>query len=138
MRWILLLAASASIAGCTTTRDVVRADMRGGLDALIGHPVDAAIARFGEPDGSIKSGDLTVYDWNRGFSGTAVTTSRAYGFASSETPTGGPVFETVSRRQVDLSCGVRLVASEDGLIMGWHYEGNLGACKSYAGDMAQL
>ena len=130
---IAILAASLALSACATTGQQASADLDSGLNALVGQPVQVAVARLGAPIGAAPVGDETVYGWGQGFTSTEATHPTP-GFIDAANQQGG-VFPP-PRRTVQNDCVIRMTVGADGLIRDWDYHGNKRGCAAYAERLA--
>lgn len=129
---IAIAAASLTLAACSThAQPSSTLNLR--LDSLIGQPVQAAVARLGEPAGEAPVGAGKVYGWRHVFTSTEVRSPAAV-FIDPADHQGG-VFPP-PRFPVQNDCVVRMVVGADGLIQEWDYRGNERGCRAYADRLA--
>jgi hypothetical protein len=119
--------AAFALAGCSTF-----STMETGLQALVGQPFDAAIARLGYPSGQMKVGDDTVYGWGRSFtmSMPQYQSANTTGYIGS-TPYSGTT-STWGSVPMQYQCDIKIAVGPDNIIKSWQYDGNLGGCGAYA------
>jgi hypothetical protein len=99
------------------------------LNAMIGQPVEVAIAQLGQPMATVPLGKDSVYGWGATFTRTEFTNA-APGWVDAGSYKGG-VFPA-PRRIVQDSCVIRMVVGPNGLIREWDYQGNARGCHSYS------
>lgn len=129
---IAILAASLLFTGCTThTQASSRLDMT--LDALIGQPVEVAVAKFGTPIGSASVGTDMVYGWGRAYTSKEFTNAVPGPVVAADYR--GGVFPA-PRHTVQKACVIRMIVGADGLIRNWDYQGNDRDCRSYSARLA--
>lgn len=126
---IAILATTLALSACATTSQQASADLEDGLDAMVGKPIEVAVARLGEPIASVPTGSEKVYGWGYGFNRTEFTNA-APGWVDAASSQGG-VFPA-PRATVHDSCVIRMVVGADGLIRGWDRQGNNRGCRTYA------
>jgi hypothetical protein len=117
---------SIMLSGCATF-----GQMEEGLQALMGKSEQIAFSVLGYPSNKQEfSGDI-VYIWYLNQSGiiampqTATTT----GYIGTT-----PVYGSTTYMQqipVNYSCTIKLIASGDGMLKKWEYNGNIGGCTPY-------
>jgi hypothetical protein len=127
-----IVAASLAISACATHQQA-SSDLDSNLDALVGLPVDAAVARLGQPMATVPLGADLVYGWGYTFTRTEFTNA-APGWVDPTSLQGG-VFPA-PRRTVQDNCVIRMVVGSDRLIQSWDYQGNARGCRSYSDDVA--
>ena len=125
---IAIIAASLALSACATHPQQATSLDRS-LDALVGQPVELALARLGEPIGSAAVGTDTVYGWGHAFTSSETTIPNP-GFIDAAQAQGG-VFPP-PRRTVHNACVIRVVAGADGRIRSWDYQGTDRACRADA------
>ena len=126
---IAMFASMLALSACATTSQQVSADHGDDLDAMIGQPVDVAVARLGEPIASAPMGSEKIYGWGHGFTRTEFTNA-APGWVDAASSQGG-VFPA-PRRTVSDSCVIRMIVGANGLIRAWDQQGNDRGCRAYA------
>ena len=129
---IAITAASLALSACTAHTHA-SSSLDSSLDALVGQPVDAAIAQLGEPIGSAPAGADLVYGW--GYSYTSSEFSSAVPGPVMPADYRGGVFPH-PRVTVLKSCVIRMTVGADGLIRGWDYQGKRRDCRSWAPPLA--
>jgi hypothetical protein len=132
MRVAVGVAASLALSACATHPQVSSA-LDSNLDAMIGQPVEAAVARLGQPMAAVPVGADLVYGWGHAFTKTEFTNAAA-GWVDAASSQGG-VFPA-PRRTVPDSCVIRVVVGPNGLIRDWDYQGNARGCRSYGDSVA--
>ena len=127
MRKLLAVAATLSLVGCTTF-----STMETGLQALVGQPFDAAVARLGYPSGQMQVGGDTVYGWGRSFmmNMPQYQTSTTTGYVGS-TPYSGTT-GTWGSVAMQYQCDIKIAVGPDNVIKSYQYVGNIGGCGAYA------
>ena len=129
---IVIIAASLALSACAT-HPQASSGLDGSLDALIGQPVETAVAQLGQPMATVPVGADLVYGWGHAFTSTEFTNA-APGWVEAASSAGG-VFPA-PRSTVQDSCVIRMVVSSDGLIRSWDYQGNALGCRSYRDRVA--
>ena len=131
MRLILVLAPLA-VSACATPAPT-SANLDSSLDALIGQPVEVALARLGEPIASAPMGADTVYGWGHAFTSTELLSPNIDIAAAGNAQSG--VFPP-PRRTVQNACVVRMVAGADGRIRDWDVQGDERGCRALSDRLA--
>ena len=131
MRLILVLAPLA-VSACATPAPT-SANLDSSLDALVGQPVEVALARLGEPIASVPMGTDTVYGWGRAFTSTELLSPNIDIAAAGNAQSG--VFPP-PRRTVQNACVVRMVAGADGRIRDWDVQGDERGCRALSDRLA--
>ena len=131
MRLILVLAPLA-VSACATPTPT-SANLDSSLDALIGQPVEVALARLGEPIASAPMGADTVYGWGHAFTSTELLSPNIDIAAGGNAQSG--VFPP-PRRTVQNACVVRMVAGADGRIRDWDVQGDERGCRALSDRLA--
>ena len=131
MRLMLVLAPLA-VSACATPAPTSAA-LDGSLDALVGQPVEVALARFGEPIASAPMGADTVYGWGHAFTSTELLSPNIDIAAAGNAQSG--VFPP-PRRTVQNACVVRMVAGADGRIRDWDVQGDERGCRALSDRLA--
>ena len=131
MRLMLVLAPLA-VSACATPAPTSAA-LDGSLDALVGQPVEVALARLGEPIASVPMGTDTVYGWGRAFTSTELLSPNIDIAAAGNAQSG--VFPP-PRRTVQNACVVRMVAGADGRIRDWDVQGDNRGCRALSDRLA--
>ena len=131
MRLILVLAPLA-VSACATPAPTSAA-LDGSLDALVGQPVEVALARLGEPIASAPMGADTVYGWGHAFTSTELLSPTIDIAAGGNAQSG--VFPP-PRRTVQNACVVRMVAGADGRIRDWDVQGDERGCRALSDRLA--
>ena len=131
MRLMLVLAPLA-VSACATPAPTSAA-LDGRLDALVGQPVEIALARLGEPIASVPMGTDTVYGWGRAFTSTELLSPNIDIAAGGNAQSG--VFPP-PRRTVQNACVVRMVAGADGRIRDWDVQGDERGCRALSDRLA--
>jgi hypothetical protein len=129
---VAIIAASLALSACATHQ--ASAGLDGSFRAMIGQPVEVALARLGQPIAAVPMGTDTVYGWGYVFSGTEVLIPTA-GAGIEAADFRGGVFPP-PRRTVQNSCVIRMVAGADGLIRDWDYQGDDRGCRAFAASPA--
>lgn len=132
---IAIVVSALVLSACATHSQQASASLGSSLDAMVGQPVEVAIARLGEPVGSAPMGTDLVYGWGQAFTGTE-SSNAAPGWVEAADFQGG-VFPA-PRRTVQNECVIRVVVGADGLIRDWDYQGNDRGCRAYADRLAGL
>ncbi len=130
---IAIVAASLALSACAAHTQASR-ELDRSLDAMIGEPVELALARLGQPIATAPLGPDLVYGWGVGFTSTELLHPTP-GFIDAAEVQGG-VFPP-PRRVRHESCVIRIVVGADGRIREWDYQGNARGCRSYAGRTAE-
>ena len=131
MRLMLVLAPLA-VSACATPAPT-SANLDSSLDALIGQPVEVALARLGEPIASAPMGADTVYGWGHAFTSTELLSPNIDIAAAGNAQSG--VFPP-PRRTVQNACVVRMVAGADGRIRDWDVQGDNRGCRALSDRLA--
>ena len=131
MRLMLVLAPLA-VSACATPAPTSAA-LDGSLDALVGQPVEVALARLGEPIASAPMGADTVYGWGHAFTSTELLSPNIDIAAAGNAQSG--VFPP-PRRTVQNACVVRMVAGADGRIRDWDVQGDERGCRALSDRLA--
>jgi hypothetical protein len=126
---VAIVASSLVLSACTTPAQQASTDLKKSLDAMVGQPVEVAIARLGEPIASVPVGSDSVYGWGYGFTRTEFSNA-APGWIDAASAEGG-VFPA-PRRAVHDGCVIRMVVGGDGRIQDWNHQGNDRSCRDYA------
>lgn len=129
---LAIIAAPLALAACATTPQAA-AELDRNLDALIGQPVQVAVAWLGEPIASAPMGTETVHGWGHAFTSIELLHPTP-GFIDAANSQGG-VFPP-PRRTVQNDCVIRVVAGADGRIRDWDYQGNDRGCRVYTDRLA--
>ena len=130
---IAIVISSLLLSACATHAQQTSAKLDSSLDAMVGQPVEVAIARLGEPIGSTPMGTDLVYGWGNSFTSTEYTNA-APGWVEASDYRGG-VYPP-PRHKVQNNCVVRIVVGPDGLIREWDYQGTDRGCEAYADRLA--
>jgi hypothetical protein len=130
MRKLIAASAAFALAGCATI-----STMETGLQALVGQPFDAAIARLGYPSGQMQVGEDTVYGWGRSFmmSMPQYHTANTTGYIGSTSYSGTTGY--MSSVPMQFQCDIKIAVGSDNIIKSWQYDGNAGGCGAYAGAL---
>lgn len=123
---IAILAASLALSACAAHTQA-SSGLDSSLDAMIGHPIDVAVAQLGQPIGSAPVGTDTVYGWGQTYTSSAFSNA----VAGPVTPADyrGGVFPQ-PRLKVQKSCVIRMFVGANGLIRDWDYQGTDRDCRS--------
>jgi len=105
--------------------------MENGLNALSGKDIRTAFNVLGYPSGKQEFGSNTVYFWSGSRVGEMYLpqTSTTYGTIGTT-----PFYGTTTSGQivpVNYSCLIKLITNQNGMIISWEYEGNIGGCAYY-------
>jgi len=130
---IAIVASLFVLSACATPSQQASANLGNTLDAMVGQPIEVAIARLGEPIGSAPMRADLVYGWGEASTSTEYTNA-APGWVEAADFRGG-VFPA-PRRTVPDNCVIRMVVGADGLIRNWNYQGNDRGCSAYAERIA--
>lgn len=130
---IAIIASLLVLSACATHSQQASTNLGSSLDAMVGQPIETAIARLGEPIGSARMGADSVYGWGQAFASTEFSNA-APGWVEAADAQGG--FFPAPRRVVQNDCVIRLVVDGDGLIREWGYHGNDRGCRAYADRLA--
>lgn len=130
IRSLLLTAIAALVAGCASSGSTITAQW----PRLKGQPLQAAIDRFGYPQGEQSIAGAKVYTWStsQSYTSLAPTVGTTYGTIGDRpvsTTTGG--FAPVSST---LACTIRISVVDD-KIRTLEYDGENLACAPYAEAM---
>lgn len=125
---VAILAGSLLLSACTV-HSQASSTLDSSLDALVGQPVEVAVAQLGQPIGKAAVGADLVY----GFGHTYQTTEFSNAVAGPVAPADqrGGVFPQ-PRHVVHKSCVIRMVVGANGVIRGWNYQGSERDCRSSA------
>lgn len=126
---IAIVVSLLALSACATHSQQASVNLGSSLDAMVGQPIDVAIARLGEPIGSASMGADLVYGWGHAFTSTEFSNA-APGPVQAADFRGG-VFPA-PRQTVQNDCVIRMVVGADGLIRDWDYRGNDRGCRAYA------
>lgn len=100
------------------------------LTQLSGSRIEEAFSALGYPDGSYPVGNQLIYVW--GTSGTAVIPTTSYSNVYGNvgmTPYYGNI-TTYQNSVVSANCTIK-IATENGMIRGYDYNGNMLGCERY-------
>lgn len=125
---VAIIAASLALAACAA-HSQASTGLESSLDALVGQPVEAAVAELGRPIGTSRVGTDIVY----GFGHTYTSTEYSNAVAGPVAPADyrGGTFPQ-PRRTVQKSCVIRVVVGANGLIRDWNYQDSNRDCRSSA------
>ena len=126
---VAIIVSSLVLTACATPSQQASTELRRSLDAMVGQPVEVAVARLGEPMASVPMGSDLVYGWGYGFT-RAEFTNAAPGWVNAADAQGG-VFPA-PRHGVPDSCVIRMIVGADGLVREWNYQANDRGCSEYA------
>ena len=127
MRVAFIISSLTLLGACATTPQA-SASLTSGLNAIIGQPVEVAVARLGVPIAAVPTGAGTVYGWGRAFTSTEALHPNG-GFL--EANAQGGVFPP-PRGTVENSCVIRMIVGADGRVRDWDVRGDQRACRTYA------
>jgi hypothetical protein len=126
---IAIVAPTLVLSACATTSQQASSGLDHRLDALVGEPVEVAVARLGEPIAYAQMGSEKVFGWGESFARTEFTNA-APSWVDAAAAQGG-VFPA-PRRTVPDSCVIRMIVGADGLIRAWDHQGNARGCRAFA------
>ena len=103
--------------------------------AYRGKPFDAVILRYGQPDGHVPFGQLTVYQFRlsgsvRLHEPVTTTTTGAVGTPSAYVPYAEKTTGWQGYNQ-DMYCMMRVGVKSDGIVDGVDFVGKMGACQAF-------
>jgi len=130
---VAIIAASLALSACATPAQQASSGLDSRLDAMIGQPVEVAVARLGAPIASAPMGTDTLYGWGHAFTSTEILSPLPDIAAGASAQSG--VFPP-PRRAVQNDCIIRAVVSAEGQIRAWDYQGNDRGCRYYADRLA--
>lgn len=119
-RTILAVSLGLLVSGCVTF-DSIDQNIQ---SRYVGKPLDVAIQSLGFPSREMSLGTRKVYVWDTSASlpSQQLTASNVY---------GAPVKTTwVS---TEYRCSLQLEVSQEGVVVGHHVSGQMGACQVYGG-----
>jgi hypothetical protein len=87
---LAIIATMIVLSACATTSPQASSGLEHGLNALIGQPVEIAVARLGEPIAAAPMGSAKVYGWGQGFTRTEFTNA-APGWVDAASSQGGSI-----------------------------------------------
>ncbi len=131
-RLILCGAAALLLVGCATS-----ADLKTGLDGLVGQPVQKAIDRLGPPSAQADEGDGDrTYVWQTNYdvqySTSQPPSSRGLRDPNDMATETSPGAAASSAPANNYRCFVHVTAGSDGLIKTTGFGGNGDGCAAYA------
>ena len=129
-----IIAASLALSACATHAQQASAGLDSSLDAMIGQPVEVALARLGDPIATAPSGSDTVYGWGHAFTSTELLFPTPDYIIDATNYQGG-VFPP-PRQTVRNDCVICVIVGADGLIRDWDVKGNERGCRPYAERLA--
>jgi len=119
------------LASCTFTR------LEKGLDSLVGKSMDHAMSLLGMPDSEMTIRGQKIYGWGH---------STSFNYPTSNTSTSSAVIDgelvqiqttTNSSTPTNLSCSIKLYVNSNDIVTTYAYDGNSGACETYAQWLGQ-
>lgn len=126
---IAIVAVSTALSACTA-HSQASTTLENSLDALVGQPVEVAVAQLGHPIGTSPMGTDMVYGFGHAYTSTEYSNAVAGPVAAADYQ--GGVFPQ-PRRAVQKSCVIRMVVSASGVIRNWNYQGDDRDCRSSSG-----
>lgn len=123
---VVIAAVPLAVSACATF-----GQLDDGLSALVGQNEEVAFQVLGYPSGQQQFGDTTVYVWGNSSSGAFImpTTTNTYGNVGLTPFSGSTYGSTVV--PVSYQCTVKVMVSQQKVIKGYDYNGNLGGCSPY-------
>lgn len=123
----LWLVAAFVLAGCTSFSVLDKE-----LPKLVGQPVDVAVNKLGFPNAERNIMGKKVYIWSTTQSGTSIVPTTSYSTAYIGTKPVSAQTTTYSTQDYTLSCTLRLIVDDKGVVRDYDYDGNNGACFAYS------
>jgi hypothetical protein len=125
MRYVLLLA--LALAGCTSFSVLDRE-----MPKLVGQPIDVAVQKLGFPNNEQTIMGQKVYTWNTSQSSFSVVPTTSVTTAYVGTVPVQATTTSFTTEDSSLSCVLRLIVDDKGIIRRYTYTGNNGACFTYS------
>lgn len=132
MRVAIIIAAALALSACVTHMQA-SSHLDSRLDAMVGQPIEVAVAQLGQPIGSARMGSDRVYGWGYTFTSSEYSNA-APGWVNAGDFKGG-VFPA-PRRAVEKNCVIRMIVGADSLIRDWDYQGSDRDCRSFSNRLA--
>lgn len=130
MKKAVCLITSLALTGCVTW-----SQFDDGLNALVGQPINAAIAKIGYPNTEQIIAGQKVYRWGTSSQGLISMPSQTTTIGSVGTGLGYRPYTATTYGStmvpVSYQCTLTIVADEQEVIRNYGYDGNLGGCERY-------
>lgn len=129
---MLLLVAAFVLAGCTSF-SVLDKEM----PKLVGQPIDVAVSKLGFPNAEQTIMGKKVYTWSTTETGTSIVPTTSYSTAYVGTTPISAQTTTYSTQDYTLSCTLRVIVDDKGIVQNFNYTGNNGACFTYSNRLTR-
>lgn len=126
MRYALLVAMLALI-GCTSFSVFDKE-----LPKLVGQPIDVAVQKLGFPNSEQTIMGQKVYTWSTRQTGTSVVPTTSFTTAYVGNTPVSATTTSYTTQDYSMSCVLRLIVDDKGIIRRYSYDGNNGACFTYS------
>jgi hypothetical protein len=123
---VAILAASLTLSACTAHSQTA-SSLDSSLDALVGQPVEVAVAQLGQPIGTSRLGTDVVYGFGRMYTATEFSNAVAGPVAPADYR--GGVFPQ-PRQTVQKSCVIRVIVGANGVVRDWNYQSKEQDCRA--------
>lgn len=102
------------------------------LPKLVGQPIDVAVQQLGFPNAEQVIMGQKVYVWNTSQTGTSIVPTTSFTTANVGTTPVSATTTSYTTQDYNLSCTLRLIVDDRGIIRRYNYSGNNGACFTYS------